>query len=141
MENKISKFDGEYSFLSNFYECPIDFLGLHFNSSEAAFQSMKTPIHSEQLLFINLSPSAAKKLGRKIQLRQDWELVKDHYMYRIVLAKFTQNYNLKQKLILTGEAELIEGNYWNDTYWGVCNGIGQNKLGKILMRVRSELRE
>lgn len=135
----INKFDGEYAFLSNFYNCPVDFANLHFNSSEAAFQAMKTPIRKEQLLFVNISPNDAKKLGRKIALRKDWELVKDTYMYQIVLAKFTQNPNLREKLLATGEEELIEGNWWNDTYWGQCNGVGKNQLGKILMKVRKEL--
>ena len=60
-------------------------------------------------------------------------------MYEIVLAKFSQNEYLKRRLLETGNALLIEGNDWGDTYWGVCNGRGKNKLGKILMRVRTEL--
>ena len=136
----IDKFDGEYDFLSNFYECPIKFAGIQFNSSETAFQAMKTPIRIEQLKFANLTPAAAKKIGRKIPLRENWDLVKDHYMYQIVLAKFSQNSDLRAKLLATGNEELIEGNWWNDTYWGKCNGIGKNKLGEILMKVRKELR-
>ena len=71
---------------------------------------------------------------------EDWEEVKDQIMYEICLAKFTQNEELKEKLLATGNEELVEGNTWHDTYWGVCNRRGKNKLGKILMRVRSELK-
>ena len=60
-------------------------------------------------------------------------------MFDLVLEKFKQNPELKQKLLETGNQELIEGNTWNDTFWGVCNGQGQNWLGKILMLARSEL--
>jgi len=65
--------------------------------------------------------------------------VKVKLMFELVLEKFKQNPELKQKLLETGNQELIEGNTWNDTFWGVCNGQGQNWLGKILMLVRSEL--
>ena len=71
-------------------------------------------------------------------MRSDWDKVRDQVMYEVVFEKFSQNSKIRERLISTGEAELIEGNTWNDRYWGVCNGIGQNKLGKILMRVRSE---
>ena len=73
-------------------------------------------------------------------LRNDWEKVKDEIMYNICLCKFTQNEELKQKLLNTGNAELIEGYTWNDTYWGICRGRGKNHLGKILMQIREELR-
>ena len=73
-------------------------------------------------------------------LRDDWEAVKIQIMYQIVYAKFSQNPLLKQKLLDTGDAYLQEGNTWYDTFWGVCNGVGQNNLGYILMRVREELR-
>lgn len=92
-------------------------------------------------LFVNLNPSYAKKLGRVVKLRRDWELIKDNIMYQLCLAKFEQNAVLIDLLLATGEAELEEGNFWRDTYWGVCNGVGLNKLGLILMQVRKELKE
>ena len=107
-------------------------------NSEAAFQAQKCP--SRILEFIDLPPNKAKSLGRKVHLRPDWDQVKDQIMYEICKCKFTQNPTLKLMLIKTSDQELIEGNYWKDTYWGVCKGIGQNKLGKILMRLREELR-
>ena len=136
----IDKFDGEYAFLSNFYECPVQYGFFTFSSSEAAFQSAKTTDETLIKKFVLLNPSAAKKLGRKMPLRKDWEQIKDTVMYQIVLNKFRQNLNLREKLLATGNEELVEGNWWNDTYWGRCNGVGKNKLGKILMEVRKELR-
>ena len=74
-------------------------------------------------------------------MRSDWEEVKDKVMYEIVLAKFTQNPDLKEKLLATGDESLEEGNTWGDTIWGTVDGVGENRLGKILMRVRDELNE
>ena len=91
-------------------------------------------------LFSQASPSEAKAAGRKIDLRSDWEEVKDKVMYEIVLAKFTQNPDLKKKLLATGDEHLEEGNTWGDTIWGTVDGVGENRLGKILMRVRDELK-
>lgn len=136
---KIDCFDGNYAFLSNFYNCMVEYDGLLYRNSEAAFQAAKTMDKKMRKVFTELSPSSAKYLGRHVQLRDDWEDVKDDIMYEIVYNKFSNNLDLKNSLHDTGDAELIEGNWWNDKYWGVCNGEGQNKLGKILMRVRNEL--
>lgn len=138
---KIGVFDGEYAFLSNFYPSPVMFLGLTFPTSENAFQAQKCYILTDKEQFLTLTPGQAKRRGRKVNLRPDWEQLKDEVMYRIVDAKFRQNSNLRYLLVSTGDAYLEEGNTWGDTYWGVCNGVGQNKLGEILMRVRSELRQ
>ena len=136
----INKFEKEYFFLSNFYPCHIEYEGLKYNSVEAAFQAAKTlDIHARKQ-FCNLVPNIAKKQGRKVKLRSDWEQVKKDIMFELVTKKF-QDEHLKQMLLSTGNEELIEGNYWHDTYWGVCNGIGQNNLGKILMQVRKNLQE
>lgn len=137
----IDCFDGEHFFLSNFYECPVHYGLFTFSSSEAAFQASKATSEELAKKFTKLTPNASKKLGRKIPLRSDWEEVKDTIMYQIVFAKFIQNPDLREKLLATGNEELIEGNWWGDTYWGVHNGIGQNKLGKILMKVREKLKE
>ena len=133
----IDDFGEDNYFLSNFYPSPIKYKGITYQTAEAAFQAQKDP--SRQKEFINLNPALSKKLGRSVKLRKDWELVKDNIMYEIVYAKFVQNPLLLKKLINTGDAFLIEGNTWYDTYWGVCNGEGKNKLGKILMKIRSEL--
>ena len=136
--DKINEFRGKYYFLSNFYEAPITYLGLTYLNNEAAFQSAKT--FSDRECFINLDPSSAKKLGRKVQLRSDWEDVKDKVMYEICKAKFSQNVDLKVKLLETDDKYLEEANTWGDKIWGTVNGVGENRLGKILMRVREELR-
>lgn len=135
----INKFEGNYAFLSNFYICDVHYNCHKFRSAEAAFQAAKCPERYEE--FLTLGPKEAKSLGRKVELRYDWEHIKDLVMYEIVYDKFTLNEDLKQKLLATDNEELVEGNHWHDTYWGVCNGVGQNKLGKILMRVREKLRQ
>lgn len=134
---KICGFFNEYRFLSNFYEVPVQYNGLLFRSSEAAFQAQKCPERANE--FLNLSPDEAKRMGRKINIRSDWESVKDTVMYEIILAKFSQNEALKKKLIDTGDAFLAEENWWGDKYWGTVNGVGRNQLGKTLMKVRREL--
>ena len=136
----INNFRDEFFFLSNFYIAPVVYNGLTFQSNEAAFQAQKTLNEGQRRKFMRLAPSNAKMKGRKVVLREDWEEVKDQIMYEICLAKFTQNKELKEKLLATGDEELVEGNTWHDTYWGVYNRRGKNKLGKILMRVREELR-
>lgn len=138
----IKEFKNQYFFLSNFYECPIYYNKLVFCNAEAAFQAQKVIDEKEQYKFINLNASQARKLGKTIVLREDWEEVKDNIMYEIVKRKFTVNKELQQKLIDTKDEELVEGNWWHDTYWGVDSktGIGKNKLGKILMKVREEVK-
>lgn len=136
----IKEFRGDYYFLSNFYNAPVTWDGLTYQNNEAAFQSAKATDMSMRELFSTLDPSAAKRLGRKIQLRSDWEQVKYNIMYEICYAKFTQNEDLKQKLLATGDKYLEEGNTWGDRIWGTVNGQGQNMLGKILMGVRAKLR-
>lgn len=136
---KIDSFRGKYFFLSNFYLTEVSFDGLTFQNNEAAFQAMKTLDRGKRAEFARLDPSSAKRKGRQVKLRKDWEEIKDQIMYEICLSKFNQNEDLRNKLLQTKGMELIEGNDWGDTYWGVCRGRGQNKLGKILMRVREEL--
>jgi ribA/ribD-fused uncharacterized protein len=125
--------------LSNFYPCKIEFDGAEYENAEAAFQAQKTMNEAERLRFCALDASSAKKLGRRVNLRQDWEAAKDGIMLGVVRNKFMQNPEIAQKLLETGYAALIEGNTWGDRYWGVCDGQGQNKLGYILMYVRAEI--
>jgi len=136
--NIINEFKGKYYFLSNFYSAPVEYNGLKYLNNEAAFHAQKDLSRAKE--FVNLPPNEAKRLGRRVSLRKDWEDVKIDIMYEINVAKFTQNKDLKVKLLKTGNAQLIEGNTWRDTFWGVCNDEGRNELGKILERVRSELR-
>ena len=94
----INSFTGDYYFLSNFYMAPVSYNGWDYTNNEAAFQAQKTKNRRLKFqLFSQASPSEAKAAGRKIDLRSDWEEVKDKVMYEIVLAKFTQNPDLKKK--------------------------------------------
>ena len=136
----INQVRDDFFVLSNFYSAPVKYGGYTYRSNEAAFQAQKTLVETQRIQFIHLNPSDAKRKGRHVNLRPDWEEVKDNIMYEIVLAKFTQNEALRKRLISTGEEELIEGNDWGDQYWGVSNGSGKNKLGQILMRVREEVK-
>lgn len=137
----IRRFAGEYHFLSNFYNSPIKFNGILYANNESAFQAQKVLDNNIRLEFANLPPNEGKRKGRRVRLREDWETIKDYIMIQVVYAKFTQNKELKEKLLATGSAYLEEGNTWNDTYWGVCRGYGANKLGYTLMAVREMIRE
>lgn len=137
----INSFRDEYAFLSNFFEAPVVFNGLRYQSNEAAFQSAKTRNLETRMRFAKMNPSQAKAQGRALMLRSDWEQVKLQIMHQICYSKFTLNPELGEKLLATGNEHLEEGNAWGDTFWGTVNGHGQNWLGKILMRVREELRQ
>jgi len=139
----IDFFDGNYFFLSNFFETPVKYDGLTYPSVEHAFQAAKSQDPAVRQSFIQecQTPDQAKKKRRKIPLRPDWEFVKIEVMTTIVRNKFKSNHLLKSKLLDTRDTILIEGNFWNDTFWGIdlTTGIGKNHLGQILMKVRSEL--
>lgn len=133
----IDSFTGEYEFLSNFYKSPFSVLGEIYLTNEHFFQAHKTlKILERKEIIAASTPGQAKKLGRKVTLRSDWDEVKELFMYSGLVAKFGAHPELAAKLVATGQAHLQEGNYWNDTYWGVCNGVGKNRLGILLMRLR-----
>ena len=138
--DSIKSFRGSNEFLSNMYPCWAWLDGVSYPSVEHAFQAAKTLDLEKRRLFQVCPVKAAKKEGRLVDLRPDWEKVKLDIMYSLLKSKFSDA-ELKQKLLETGDKQLIEGNTWNDTYWGVCKGVGENHLGKLLMQVRSELRE
>ena len=142
----IIRFDGDYRFLSNFWKCDVEFEGDTYLSTESAYQAAKTLNKAEREMIKNTaSPGAAKRMGRQVDLRDDWEEVKDSIMLEILRIKFSTHKDLEDKLLETGDKILVEGNKWCDCYWGVCycdkcNGIGKNRLGDFLMRVRAETR-
>lgn len=138
---KIDTFRGEYYFLSNFYEIPVIFDGITYQNNEAAFQAQKCSVYNDRKQFSFLNASEAKKLGRKVSLRPDWEEVKIGIMREIVREKFEQHPKLAEKLLATGDSYLEEGNTWGDRVWGTVNGQGANNLGRILMEIREELKE
>ncbi len=136
----IVSFSGDHAFLSNFYSAPVEYNGCTYKTSEHAYQAAKTVFgYDHDRIAGTRTPGNAKREGRKIQCRMDWEEVKFDIMGEIVYAKFLQNEDLKEKLLATGNAFLVEGNNWGDTFWGVCEGEGLNVLGTILMVCRTEL--
>lgn len=140
MSSVIDSFRGEYGVLSNFYSCDFTWRGIRFFNVESAFQGAKTGDDADLKMFRFYTPSDAKREGRRVRLRSDWDAVKDSIMKELLVAKFSQDIGLKEKLLATGNAKLIEGNTWNDRYWGVCKGVGENRLGTLLMEVREELK-
>ncbi len=142
----ISQFAGEHSFLSNFYHWPFEFEVLDWGKYEAetvehAFQACKAVNQTDfEWVLAAAHPGEAKKRGRKIDLEPRWEEIKDEIMAAMLLKKF-EHPHMSAKLIATGDQKLVEGNWWGDTYWGVCNGEGKNVLGHLLMNLREALRE
>lgn len=138
-EDTIIFFEGEYEFLSNFYESEVMADGELYPTAEHAYQIMKndTPENIEHVK--TLTAGQVKRYMRKQEVREDWEKLKVLIMYDIVKDKFTRHKDLQERLIGTGNRVLVGGNYWGDHFWGVCEGEGLNYLGIVLMIVRSEL--
>lgn len=136
----IGPFRDDYRFLSNFWPCTVWFDGESYLSTEAAYQAAKTLDTKLREPFKYMWAAEAKRAGRKLVIREDWEQVKEGVMLELLRYKFGNNQQLRTKLLATGTAKLVEYNTWHDTYWGVCGGAGQNRLGILLMQVREELR-
>lgn len=143
----INSFEGYYEFLSNFYNVPVFYRGVLYDNSESAYQSAKTDDVDCKKLFIGCNPGRAKRLGRKVPKRNDWEEIKESVMREVVHCKFSQNDDIAEMLLSTGNEELIEGNTWHDNFWGNCSCSKcsgkekKNMLGKILMEERKSLKE
>ncbi len=140
-ENSIRGFFGEYRWLSNFHLVPIGFQGIVYPSTESAYMASKTNVETQRVIFRTVTPAVAKLEGQKVILRADWEDVKLDFMYEFNRQKFYNNPDLRRALLETGEKYLEELNSWGDVYWGVCKNVGENHLGKILMRIRKELQD
>ena len=143
----ISCFDGKWAFLSNFYWNEIEFEGITYPTNEHFFQAMKTlDIDKRRQIANCLTPGQAKRMGRQVALRPDWEEVKEDVMFLGLCLKFADE-QLADWLVETGDELLVEGTTWHDNEWGNCscpkckNIEGKNKLGKLLMKVRSMIRE
>lgn len=136
----ISGFKDGYRFLSNMYLLPraIRLNGYVFYTSEAYYQAMKTTDKELRLKILEMNPYESRRFAKKIELRPDWDDIKLKVMLQVVRVKFKLP-EMAEMLLATGDAYIEETNYWNDTFWGVCKGVGENNLGKILMRVRGEL--
>ena len=141
----IDCFEGKYDFLSNFYEHPIQYNGIVYPTNEHFFQAMKSLKEDERKMIAAApTPGKAKRLGRAITLRSDWETVKYDIMLMGLRLKFCDK-DLREKLRATGDEYLIEGNWWHDNTWGDCScercktTRGRNELGRLLMQVRNEI--
>ena len=143
----IDCFDGKWAFLSNFYWNEIEHEDIVYPTNEHFFQAMKTLDNDERRQIANcLTPGQAKRMGRRVALRSDWESVKEDVMLLGLCLKFADE-QLADWLLETGDEELVEGTTWHDNEWGNCscskciNIEGKNKLGKLLMRVRDMIKE
>jgi len=141
----VKEFRGEYSFLSNYYTAPFEWRGVVFHSTEQAFAYAKTFVCDPRVqdvfrhdILAASTPGEAKKLGRAVPMTDVsvWDSTKVQYMREIVHSKFEQVVGLAGQLLNTGVMMLVEGNTWNDTFWGRCKGKGYNHLGVILMEER-----
>jgi ribA/ribD-fused uncharacterized protein len=137
MSKKIDVFTGRYRPFSNFGgTLPI--------TSEHLFQAMKGTTWEEQLYVLAApTPGEAKKRGRRIKCRPDWENVKVQIMWCVIQAKFASGTEFAQLLLDTGDSDLIEGNWHGDSFWGFDfkAEVGQNMLGNLLMEWREQLQE
>lgn len=145
-DNEICKFRNEYAFLSNFYKANFIYKNIIFSTAEHAYQWEKANKNDDKEKILNcIHPKNAKQIGRKVEMIKDWDKLKLNFMYDILQCKF-ENTELKQKLIDTNNKELIEGNWWHDCFWGVCQCIncknkpGLNHLGKSLMKIRENIK-
>lgn len=146
--NKITSFKDEHRFLSNFYQSPVTFGGLTYPNAEAAFQAQKCRNEEDKIKYTLIrNPVVAKRMGKKEpNLPGNWNEISYGIMLDVVRSKFSLP-EMTEKLLATGDAELVEGNNHHDNLWGDCScprcaaKVGQNRLGKILMQVREELKQ
>jgi ribA/ribD-fused uncharacterized protein len=137
--DKIAFFAEEFHFLSNFHYSPFMYDGVCWYTAEHAYQAAKTEDPSEKFAIQRTKfPGAAKRMGKTVRVRSDWDDVKVGIMRNIVRAKFDQHEHLREMLVATEDLLIEEGNAWGDTFWGVCKGRGLNTLGNILMELREE---
>ena len=143
----IDCFDGHWAFLSNFYWNEIEFEGIKYPTNEHFFQAMKTLDIDERRAIANCrTPGQAKRMGRRVALRPDWEDIKESVMLEGLCLKFADE-QLADWLLETGDEELVEGTTWHDNEWGNCSCPkcahieGKNKLGRLLMIVRDMIKD
>lgn len=130
----------KYGLFSNFARTPITIDGIEYKTVEHYYQAMKTSRPMEQEMIRNCEkPLEAKLAGYHVTLRKDWDSLKEHYMLRGLREKFLRYPGLAKLLLNTGDANLHENSPW-DKYWGYVKGEGLDRLGKLLMQVREELR-
>ena len=137
----IRAFTKENRWLSNFAEVTVTYNGLAYDNTEAAYQAAKFP--GVEDLFVGLNGKEAKALSKKLtkDCRPDWNDIRVSVMRDVCELKFAQE-PYRGQLLATGNELLEEGNWWNDTFWGVSQqtGQGENQLGNILMVIRRRIR-
>ena len=145
-EQKITNFDGEYRWLSNFYPSPFYYQGILYPTNEHFFQAWKFPSSEHARIAALPTPGQSKREGRKAQLCWNWDSIKNEVMLTGLKEKFKIP-ELREKLINTGTIQLIEGNTWHDNYWGnctcpkCCHITGKNTLGSLLMQLRHQIQQ
>lgn len=135
----IARFSGRYRAFSNFYPSVVELDGQWYRTVEHAYQAAKFPYGLDRDVFFDedLTPGQAKRLGRG-KGGKEWHSKSLEIMLNLLRQKFREP-KLRSLLLSTVGIELIEGNDWNDKFFGVVNGVGENWLGKLLMAVRDEL--
>lgn len=141
----IYEFRGDFNWLSNFYSCKVKYKGYEFGSVEQAYMFAKNDTCDDWLKFCQTnSPGICKQQSKLIKIREDWDSVKLNIMEYLLEQKFNQD-PFKSKLIATGNRNIIEGNYWGDSFWGVDLNLnpnyGENHLGRIIMKIREKINE
>lgn len=144
----IDAFRGQWAFLSNFHPAVLNWEGITYPTAEHAFNAGKTLDPSKRLTISQApTPREAKRLGRAVQLRPDWDVrVRFEVMAAVLRAKFACREERANALLSTGRVMLIEGNTWHDQVWGDCRcgrepcaEAGANHLGELLMELREDL--
>lgn len=138
----IKEFRGEYSWLSNFADVEIIFEGDSYRSVENAYMAAKSSDPAWRTFCQAQTAAACKKASKDIELRPDWEESKKLYMWAFLWQKFNKP-SYKERLLATGDQNIIEGNFWNDKYWGIClkDFEGENWLGRLIMNIRLKIRK
>ena len=153
MPKVIDNFDGKYEFLSNFYPSVVYFDGAYWQTVEHAYQAAKTlDWEARKTIWLAPRPGQAKALGQKVVKREGWEEThRERIMLNLLRQKFAWGTPLSMRLVMTGDAHLIEGNDWGDVTWGMVKDrekkadggkefwVGRNLLGEMLMQVRREI--
>jgi len=136
----INGFFDEFRFLSNFWPSEVTMGGYMYPTVEHAYQAAKfTSAQEQKQIREATTPGRAKRVSYKMAtFREDWDDVRYWVMRKLVTQKFSRHEDLREMLLLTHPHGLEETNHWGDVYWGVCNGVGENRLGTILMKVRDE---
>ncbi len=145
---KIESFSGAHRFLSNFWPVQVELEGEIYPSTEQAYKAAKTLNKEARERIRNFTPNKRELENQirdvlaTVEIREDWtDETRLHVMENLLVQKFDgRDPELRQKLLDTGDMELVEGNTWGDTFFGVCDGVGENHLGKLLMKIRDSLR-